>query len=91
MEDNYKLARELQQKEQELVAKQKRADALFEQELARSQSNDEFAKGTQESVINRVQQELERKKRLDELNLKQLEESRKIIEQQRQQNIELQK
>lgn len=57
-----------------------RADELFEQELARSQSNDEFAKGTQESVINRVQQELERKRRLSELNMKQLEESKKIIE-----------
>ena len=81
VEDNYKLAKELQKKEQELVAKQKRTDELFEQELARSQSNDEFAKGMQDTVIGRVQQELERKKKLDDLNKRQLEESRKIIEQ----------
>lgn len=30
VEDNYKLAKELQKKEQELVAKQKRTDELFE-------------------------------------------------------------
>lgn len=45
VEDNYKLAKELHKREQELIEKQKRADELFEQELARSQNNDEFAKG----------------------------------------------